>query len=116
MNRASRAPAPRALAELSDRGAGDPRKWELRLYVAGETPRSVAALENLRRLCEEYLPDQYTIEVVDLLAHPQLARGDQIVAIPTLVRKLPAPIRRVIGDLSNTERSLVGMGLRQRQG
>lgn len=86
--------------------------WELRLYVAGKTPRSVAAFDNLTRICETHLAGKYRIEVVDLLVHPQLARGDQIVAIPTLVRKLPQPIRKVIGDLSNEERTLVGLQLR----
>jgi circadian clock protein KaiB len=86
--------------------------WELRLYVAGKTARSVAALENLTRLCDEHLPGKYKIEVVDLLVHPKLAKGDQIVAIPTLVRKLPEPIRKVIGDLSDAERTLVGLQLR----
>ena len=86
--------------------------WELRLYVAGKTAKSAAAFENLTRLCEEHLPGKYKIEVVDLLVHPQLAKGDQIVAIPTLVRKLPEPIRKVIGDLSNVERTLVGLQLR----
>jgi circadian clock protein KaiB len=89
--------------------------WELRLYVAGQTAKSVAACDNLRRLCEQYLPGQYQIEVIDLLEHPQLARGDQIVAIPTLVRKLPPPIRKIVGDLSNTERTLVGLQLRPKQ-
>jgi len=86
--------------------------WELRLYVAGETAKSIAAVANLNRICNEHLPGQFTIEVVDLLKHPQLARGDQIVAIPTLVRKLPNPIRKIIGDLSNTEKALVGLQLR----
>jgi circadian clock protein KaiB len=86
--------------------------WELRLYVAGESAKSVAAFRNLRRLCEEHLTGKYKIEVVDLLVQPQLARGDQIVAIPTLVRKLPPPIRKVIGDLSDSERALVGLQLR----
>jgi circadian clock protein KaiB len=86
--------------------------WELRLYVAGKTAKSVAAIENLKKLCEEHLAGKYQIEVVDLLVNPQLARGDQIIAIPTLVRKLPNPIRKVIGDLSNTERALVGLQLR----
>lgn len=90
----------------------DPEVWELRLYVAGQTAKSVAAFENLKRLCEEHLPGKYQIEVIDLLIHPQLARGDQIVAIPTLVRKLPQPIRKIVGDLSNTERALVGLQLR----
>jgi circadian clock protein KaiB len=90
--------------------------WDLRLYVAGQTPKSVAAFNNLKRLCDEHLAGRYKIEVVDLLLNPQLARGDQIVAIPTLVRKLPNPIRKIIGDLSNTERTLVGLQLRQGQG
>jgi circadian clock protein KaiB len=89
-----------------------PEVWELRLYVAGQTAKSVAAFANLQRLCEEHLQGQYVIEVIDLLVHPQLARGDQIVAIPTLVRKLPHPIRKIVGDLSNTERALVGLQLR----
>jgi circadian clock protein KaiB len=88
--------------------------WNLRLYVAGQTPRSLAALANLKRLCEEHLPQRYSIEVVDLIENPQLARGDQILAIPTLVRKLPVPMRKIIGDLSNTERALVGLDLRRR--
>ncbi len=87
-------------------------EWELRLYVAGQTPRSLAALENLRKLCEEHLAGQYHIEVVDLLVNPQLSRDDQIVALPTLVRKLPRPLRKIIGDLSDTERVLVGLQLR----
>jgi circadian clock protein KaiB len=103
---------PQPLADLAASVSGDPDVWELRLYVAGKTARSVAAFENLKRLCEEHLPGKYKIEVVDLLVHPQLARGDQIVAIPTLVRKLPEPIRKVIGDLSNVERTLVGLQLR----
>jgi circadian clock protein KaiB len=86
--------------------------WELRLYVAGKTPKSLAAIANLQRLCDEHLRGKFTIEVVDLIVHPQLAKGDEIVAIPTLVRKLPEPIRRVIGDLSNLERVLVGLQLR----
>ncbi|HEV7668963.1 MAG TPA: circadian clock KaiB family protein [Thermoanaerobaculia bacterium] len=90
--------------------------WELRLYVAGQTPKSIAAFNNLKRLCEEHLPGRYKIEVVDLLINPKLARDDQILAIPTLVRKLPDPIRRIIGDLSDTERTLVGLQLRPRRG
>ena len=89
--------------------------WELRLYIAGQTPRSVAAFANLKKLCEEHLPGRYKIEVIDLMQHPQLAAGDQIVAIPTLVRKLPEPLRRIVGDLSNTERALVGLQLRPSQ-
>lgn len=86
--------------------------WELRLYVAGQTPKSVRAFGNLKKFCEEHLAGKYTIEIIDLLKNPQLARGDQIVAIPTLVRKLPEPIRKIIGDLSNTERVLVGLDIR----
>ena len=87
-------------------------EWELRLYLAGRTAKSVAALENLKKLCEEHLADKYTITVIDLLEHPQLAKEDQILAIPTLVRKLPEPIKKIIGDLSNAERVLVGLDLR----
>lgn len=86
-------------------------KYELRLYVAGNTPKSVTALQNLKRYCEEHLADQYKIEVIDLLVHPQLAEGDQILAIPTLVRKVPVPIRKIIGDLSNEEKVLVGLNI-----
>lgn len=103
---------PRALPTLNGSAPTESKAWELRLYIAGKTARSVAALENLTKLCEEHLPGQYRIEVVDLLVHPKLAKGDQIVAIPTLVRKLPEPIRKVIGDLSNAERTLVGLQLR----
>ena len=86
--------------------------WDLRLYVAGQTAKSIAAFSNLKRVCEEHLEGKYKIEVIDLLLNPQLAKGDQIIAIPTLVRKLPEPIRKIIGDLSNTERVLVGLQLR----
>ena len=86
--------------------------WELRLYVAGQTAKSLAALANLRRYCEQHVPGRYQLEVIDLLQHPQLAEGDQILAIPTVVRKVPEPIRKVIGDLSNEERVLVGLDLR----
>lgn len=89
-------------------------KWELKLYVAGQTPKSLQAFTNLKRICEEHLAGEYHIEVVDLLKSPQLAQGDQILAIPTLVRKLPEPVRKIIGDLSNTERVLVGLDLRER--
>jgi len=106
---------PKSLEELAATDTADPDVWELRLYVAGKTAKSMAALENLTRLCEQQLPGKYRIEVVDLLVHPQLAKGDQILAIPTLVRKLPQPIRKVIGDLSNTERTLVGLQLRPAQ-
>jgi circadian clock protein KaiB len=87
-------------------------RWQLRLYIAGQTAKSVAAFANLKRLCEERMPGNYEIEVIDLMENPQLARGDQIVAIPTLIRKLPEPMRKIIGDLSNTERTLVGLQIR----
>jgi len=89
-------------------------KWELRLYTAGQSPKSLAALSNLKRVCEEHLAGRYSIEVVDLLKNPRLAKDHEIVAIPTLVRKLPEPLRRLVGDLSNTERTLVGLQLRPR--
>jgi len=101
---------PRGTAARKQREA----EWELRLYVAGRTPRAVRAFANLRQICEEHLAGKYHIEVVDLLTSPQLAKGDQIVAVPTLVRKLPAPVRKIIGDLSNTEKVLVGLDLRPR--
>ena len=88
------------------------KAWELRLYVAGKTAKSVTALANLQKYCEEHLKGQYVIEVVDLLEKPQLAEGDQIFAIPTLVRKVPEPIRKIIGDLSNEEKVLVGLNIR----
>jgi circadian clock protein KaiB len=89
-------------------------RWNLRLYVAGQTPRSLTAFRNLKDICEEYLKGQYNIEVIDLMENPTLARGDQILAVPTLVRKLPQPIRKIIGDLSNTERVLVGLDIQPR--
>jgi circadian clock protein KaiB len=95
-----------------DLDSDDPHFFELRLYVAGQSPRSVRALENLRKVCEEHLAGRYRVEVIDLLIDPALARGDEIVAIPTLVRKLPEPIRRIIGDLSDTDKVLVGLQLR----
>lgn len=88
------------------------KKYLLRLYVAGQTPKCLTALDNLKRICEEHLHGEYEIEIVDLLQNPKLAQGDQIFAIPTLVRKLPEPMRKIIGDLSNTERVLVGLDLR----
>ena len=104
-------------ASLSGRkaapNAGTPKeRWILRLYVAGQTPKCITAFDNLKKLCEEHLAGRYSIEVVDLLKSPQLAKGDQIFAIPTLVRELPEPVRKIIGDLSNTERVLVGLDLR----
>ena len=91
---------------------GVKHRYDLRLYVAGQTPRSLQALSNLKRICEEHLAGQYRVQIIDLLQKPQLAAGDQILAIPTLVRNLPTPIRKIIGDLSNTERVLVGLDLR----
>jgi len=88
-------------------------KWELRLYTAGQTPKSLAAIKNLKKVCEEHLAGRYEIEIIDLLKNPRLAKDDQIVAIPTLVRKLPDPVRKIIGDLSDTERALVGLQLKQ---
>ena len=108
--RSSSKPQP---SEPSESLASEER-WNLRLYIAGQTPRAIAALENLQRICEVHLAGQYHIEVVDLLKNPQLARGDQILAVPTLVRKLPEPVRKIIGDLSNEERVLVGLDLRRR--
>ena len=90
-------------------------KYQLRLYVAGQTPKSLTAFANLKKICDEHMPGQYEIEVIDLLKKPQLASGDQILAIPTLVRKLPSPIKKIIGDLSNTERVLVGLDLREQK-
>jgi circadian clock protein KaiB len=99
--------APKDAAEITS-------KWALRLYVAGQTPKSLAAMNNLRRVLDQHMPGAYKIEVVDLLANPRLAKEDQIVAIPTLVRKLPNPVRKIIGDLSDEERTLVGLQLRER--
>lgn len=90
-------------------------RWILRLYVAGKTPRCEAAEDNLRKVCEEHLAGRYSIEIIDLIEQPTLAHGDQILAVPTLVRKLPTPVRRIIGDLSNRERVLVGLDLRPTQ-
>lgn len=95
--------------------SGNPDEWTLRLYVAGQTPRSLAAFGNLKRICEEHLQGRYQIEVIDLTVNPALAKDDQILALPTLVRKLPEPVKKIIGDLSNTERVLVGLDLRPRK-
>jgi circadian clock protein KaiB len=104
---------PLSLQEIGERNEpGANEVWQLRLYVAGQTPRSVAAFANLKRICEEHLAGRYDIEVVDLVKHPQLAAGDQILAIPTLVRKLPQPLRKIVGDLRDTERALVGLQIR----
>lgn len=91
---------------------GKQQTWELRLYIAGQTPNSVLALHNISKYCKEYLEGRYSIEVIDLLKNPQLAEGDQIFAIPTLVRKVPQPLRKIIGDLSDKERVLVGLNIR----
>jgi circadian clock protein KaiB len=89
--------------------------WYLRLYVAGESPKSLRAFQNLKRLCENHLDNPYEIEIVDLLENPKLAAGDEILAVPTLVRRLPAPMRKIIGDLSDEDRVLIGLQLRARQ-
>jgi circadian clock protein KaiB len=104
--------------QLSDNGTPTPspvadKAYRLRLYVAGQTPKSVLAFRNLKQICEEHLQGRYEIEVIDLLENPQLARGDQILALPTLVRRLPEPIKKIIGDLSNKERVLVGLDLQE---
>lgn len=101
----------KAPAKTSPKKATTP-KWQLRLYVAGNTTKSMTAIANLKRYCEEHISEQYSLEVIDLLVHPQLAAGDQILAIPTLVRKVPVPIRKIIGDLSNEEKVLVGLDIR----
>lgn len=101
-----------SVQELKLTTTANPDLWELRLYVAGQTSKSLAAFANLKRVCDEHLAGKYNIEIVDLLVNPQLAKGDEIIAIPTLVRKLPEPIRKIIGDLSNTDRVLVGLQLR----
>jgi len=111
-SRSPRAPARRATAAASRPRAARPDFWRLRLYVADGSPKSHLALVNLKRICETYLAGRYRIEVVDLVQNPRLARGDQIVAIPTLVRRLPAPIRKIVGDLSSEDRTLVGLQLR----
>ena len=92
--------------------AAEPERWRLRLYIAGQTPKALRAFANLQTICEEHLAGRYEIEVIDLLEHPGLARGDEIIAVPTLVRHLPEPITKIIGDLSDTERTLVGLQLR----
>jgi circadian clock protein KaiB len=104
---------PRQSGAKKAKPGADDGKWILRLYVAGGTPRSLTAFANLKKICEDNLANRYSIEVIDLSKRPELAQNDQIVALPTLVRKLPEPVRRVIGDLSNLERVLVGMDLKQ---
>lgn len=112
-SRGKRTPA-RRLAKKPTEKAGPQAAmaWELRLYVAGNTPNSIAAFSNLQQICETHLGGRYRIEIIDLLRNPQLAGGDQIIAIPTLVRRLPTPIKKIIGDLSNTERVLIGLDLK----
>ena len=110
-----RKPVSRASVEGSSGGVAT-KFWELRLYVAGQTPRSRAALANLKQICEAHIAERYSIEVIDLLVNPRLSRGDQILAVPTLVRKLPKPMRKIIGDLSDTERVLIGLDLRDAEG
>jgi circadian clock protein KaiB len=105
-------PKPLSLKEIAETGEDPGEVWDLRLYIAGQTPRSVSAFANLKKICEDNLAGRYKIEVVDLVKHPQLAAGDQILAIPTLVRKLPQPLRKIVGDLRDTERALVGLQLR----
>jgi circadian clock protein KaiB len=100
--------------QRQQRAAKAGETWDLRLYVAGQSPKSLTAFANLKKICEEHLAGRYSIEIVDLLEKPQLAHGEQIVAIPTLVRKLPEPIRKIVGDLSNVEKTLVGLQLRPR--
>ena len=105
------------LSEGQSAAASSPgtKAYVLRLYIAGQTPKSIAALANLKEICETHLQGRYEIEIIDLIENPQLAQGDQILALPTLVRRLPQPIKRIIGDLSNTERVLVGLDLRARR-
>jgi circadian clock protein KaiB len=104
---------PLSLREIADKKEpSQDEVWQLRLYVAGQTPRSIAAFANLKKICDTHLAGRYNLEVVDLVKHPQLAAGDQILAIPTLVRKLPPPLRKIVVDLRDTERALVGLQLR----
>ena len=98
---------------LQESSSIEPEIWELRLYVAGQTTKSLTAFANLKKICEEYLHGQYHIEVIDLLENPTLAKGDQIIALPTLVRKLPPPLKKIIGDLSNKEKVLIGLDIRK---
>jgi circadian clock protein KaiB len=102
----------RKAASKKKSAASKPMEWELRLYVAGNTPNSLAAFGNLKQICETHMGGRYRIEIIDLMQNPQLASGDQIIAIPTLVRRLPTPIKKIIGDLSNTERVLIGLDLK----
>ena len=101
----------RSAGPRSQPSLNDDERWNLRLYVAGETPKCVQAFQHLKKICEEHLQGRYSIEVIDLLKNPTLASGDQIIAIPTLVRQLPPPVKKIIGDLTNTERVVVGLNL-----
>ena len=105
----SKSLAKKRVATKSTRG----NFWELRLYIAGQTPNSIAAISNLKKICEDQLKGKYRIEVIDLLKKPQLAKGDQIIAIPTLVRRLPPPVKQIVGNLSKTERVLVGLDIQR---
>ena len=102
----------RTVGDLPSESAAETESWNMRLYVAGQTPKSLHALVNLKKICDEHLAGKYHIEIIDLLENPQLASSDQILAIPTLIRKLPQPLRKIIGDLSNVERVLVGLDIR----
>ncbi len=102
--------------QLASVPSADSEYWDLRLYVAGQTDKSIRAVNNLTRLCKEHLDGRYSIEVIDLLQRPQLAAGDQILAVPTLVRRLPEPMKKIIGDLSSEERVLVGLDIRRQRG
>ena len=104
-------PAPKADAQLKQVQSSTDDFWRLRLYVAGQSPRSSAAITNLRKICDTHMPGRYEVEIIDLVRHPELAKADQIVAIPTLVKKLPEPVRHIIGDLSVTQRVLVSLEL-----
>lgn len=108
-------PGKKSIAAISCKPGSEPRGelWELRLYVAGQTPNSMTAFENLKNICREHLEGRYRIEVIDLIANPQLAKGDQIIAVPTLIRKLPTPVKKIIGNLSNTDKVLVGLDIRK---
>ena len=110
--KAKKAPAKKSGVALIKKGGPKESRWILRLYVAGETARSLTAFANLKKICDEHLADRHSIEVIDLSKQPEMAQNDQIVALPTLVRKLPEPVRRVIGDLSNLDRVLIGMDLK----
>jgi circadian clock protein KaiB len=104
-------PAKKSKTARERTGGPAPERWQLRLYIAGVTPRSMAAVENLEMICRTHLQGKYEIEVIDLLKNPHLAKGDQIFAVPALVRRLPRPIKKIIGDLSNTERTMVGLNI-----